>query len=482
MILLASLVHAGVVIWDGETDDKGWMEPKNWDGDVVPAANDDVVIPKDFTVVLASSTTIQSLSLEGNLVVESNATLGVFVGVPNGVTIRNAGFLDVEGTLNISLVERYGMQLLGQGSLKVSGTLNISEGENVGLFVSSISSNVDIGVFGEVAINQFPVGLLNIGDFVNQGDITISQPTITTGLIRGLYLADGSFTNSLQGVVTVNDFDIGIENKALMMNSGDISINGSRSIGVSNDNNLTNSGVISINGQAGRGLFNDSGTSIGVIRNEESGMISITGFPGIVSDCVEVIDGAILNDGAMTIFNFAGRGIMTRGFGCFTNSGFLTIDTQNCGLVIGNSSQFINSTTGIIEISIAHSPEIISNTGIFRNVGMLQISASSTDLLLDISTDSSIYFNSGTTTIGVLGMIHGVRVSDSGSFFNAGTFTLSCDFLTGNAMEARTLGFIINSRSGQMEVEVGANAAGELLMIDAGVTMDVDGEFTVSKN
>ena len=50
LILLASLVHAGVVIWDGETDDKGWMEPKNWDGDVVPAANDDVVIPKDFTL------------------------------------------------------------------------------------------------------------------------------------------------------------------------------------------------------------------------------------------------------------------------------------------------------------------------------------------------------------------------------------------------------------------------------------------------
>ena len=59
-----------IIAWDGGGDGTSWNQAANWDGDVLPGADDDVIIDlpdQDVTVRINSSVTVKSLTSEEDL-------------------------------------------------------------------------------------------------------------------------------------------------------------------------------------------------------------------------------------------------------------------------------------------------------------------------------------------------------------------------------------------------------------------------------
>ncbi len=150
LLLISGFRHANIIAWDGDAGNRDWFDPLNWQGDVVPFANDDVIRPSNKAVSLECSTIIQSLAIEGTLVIESKATLGVIVGLPDGVTITG-GSLTVDGTLDISLVERYGIHLTF-GELQINGTVTINQVSSAGVHSVGSITPVRVSVIGVISI------------------------------------------------------------------------------------------------------------------------------------------------------------------------------------------------------------------------------------------------------------------------------------------------------------------------------------------
>src|SRR5688572_26870408 len=81
---MTATARAATVSWDGGGGNNSWQTAANWSGNVLPGANDDVVIdlPGDLTVVHTSgNTTVRSLNcqegfqlLAGSLTVSAGAS------------------------------------------------------------------------------------------------------------------------------------------------------------------------------------------------------------------------------------------------------------------------------------------------------------------------------------------------------------------------------------------------------------------------
>ena len=48
LLLAVSASHAGLIFWDGEAGDGQWASVTNWVGDILPGADDDVVLDNSF--------------------------------------------------------------------------------------------------------------------------------------------------------------------------------------------------------------------------------------------------------------------------------------------------------------------------------------------------------------------------------------------------------------------------------------------------
>lgn len=76
--LIASFCGAATVTWDGDGDGTRWFDASNWDGDQLPTAIDEVVIPDlagDVTILVdqAGDHTIHSLSCEESLTISAGS-------------------------------------------------------------------------------------------------------------------------------------------------------------------------------------------------------------------------------------------------------------------------------------------------------------------------------------------------------------------------------------------------------------------------
>ena len=100
--------------WDGEGGDNLWSNPSNWDNDMLPANNDDIIINDSYTVIVNMDYVVESVALsEGaHLIIPEGVTFSTtkggfdgsdgirLVGTPNLIST-----LTIEGHLSISMAD-----------------------------------------------------------------------------------------------------------------------------------------------------------------------------------------------------------------------------------------------------------------------------------------------------------------------------------------------------------------------------------------
>jgi len=76
-LINSSLLHADTVNWDGGGDGTSWTDADNWDGNVLPAAGDDVVInvATNPVIQVTNALNLRSLNSEEDIVFSSTLTL-----------------------------------------------------------------------------------------------------------------------------------------------------------------------------------------------------------------------------------------------------------------------------------------------------------------------------------------------------------------------------------------------------------------------
>ncbi len=203
--------------WDGDAGDHLWSTPTNWDNDLVPEFDADVIIALDDTVLIASGTVIVesvTLSNGADLIIASGTTLETSGGGPNG----SDGF-HLDGVQDTS------------ATLAILGTLNIDQdmsGSGDGIDISSYCQ-VFIGPSGQLNVANTAGDGIEVGhQLYNLGTISISNTTGNGVNVSGAQDGAGAiFDNTASGIVSIaNTMENGIRLTANfeMINNGEITV------------------------------------------------------------------------------------------------------------------------------------------------------------------------------------------------------------------------------------------------------------------
>ena len=498
MSLLVSL-HAVEVTWDGEGNDKEWFNPINWDGDIVPTALDDVVIPSSFIVILDDDTAIQSLRLEGMLTIENSAVLGVFEATQDGVEIFR-GTLVVDGALNVALAEGWGidMQLSSlliingkvtindvgtrginistNAELRVSGTLDIVGAESHGVVMNFMCS-VEIMASGIVTIEDVLNGIEVSNTFINHGTVLISQPKTSFSSTYGIKNSQhGVFENRPSGSIQIiGEFSLGIDNDGEVLNSGTITIENVFFRGLIS-RSFVNIGVLSIHSSSGLGAI-----ILNSFENHVTGVVNISGMSQ-GAPCLLLNTGIMINSGQVALSNFEGNGFSILDDGSFLNFGEVLISGTVCQRIVFNQGAFLNDTDASIIIAVDNISQVIQNTGQMLNRGTID----SEGVLLEgflMSRGANTFFeNSGTLNIGALSMTSTILIQDSSSFVNSGNVVITVLFLTSTGIELSDSGSMTNTTNGDFLLDVMGTSSGDPMFIEAGSVFEGLGLFDIRMN
>ena len=112
------LQFAPTVMWDGGGDGSSWSDTRNWSTDILPTANDDVLIDVagNSTVTHASgSTTIRSLLCAESFVLSGGTLSVVETAQFNGSLSMSAGTLSGAGTVAVTSLTWTGGYMTGSG-------------------------------------------------------------------------------------------------------------------------------------------------------------------------------------------------------------------------------------------------------------------------------------------------------------------------------------------------------------------------------
>lgn len=207
------------VTWDGGGDGRSWHDSRNWSGDALPAAGDDVVIDSqaNFTVIHSTgSTAIRSVAsselisiaggtlridaasqLDGGLSMTGGTLTGDGEIIVNGPSSWTGGVMSGTGvtTIGPDAVLNLGRgtlqrDLANRGHVRVVDTLGVSSPHRVSNLVDAtieFTNNTGLGTFGGAArldnagliVKTGATGTTNIDAFVdNAGTIQVDSGTI----------------------------------------------------------------------------------------------------------------------------------------------------------------------------------------------------------------------------------------------------------------------------------------------------------------
>jgi len=500
---LSGCLFAVEVTWDGEGDDKEWFNPINWDGNIVPTALDDVVIPSSFIVNLDDDTEIQSLSLMGMLTIENSAVLGVFVPAQDGVTLVN-GILVVDGTLNIALAGRHGINTFGTPLIIVSGKITINEVGNHGMLLINsaelrVSGTIDIndvkshGIYmiQLVSVEMLPGSSLTIehaqngieisDSFINNGTILISQPINNSSSTTGLSISvGGNLDNRLSGSIEIRgEFDRGIVNGGEIVNSGRITILESILSGLTANNSaaLFNSGTLTINSSSGIGLLANSSE----FENLTTGVIIISGMPEFRT-CIRLNVSTMINNGFVSLSSFEGDGFSILDDGSFLNFGDISIAGTESQRIVANQGSFLNDTDASIVIEVDQVSQVIENTGAMLNRGAIDCEGVFLDKFLMSSGADTFFENSGLLNVGALSMTNPILVQESSSFVNSGEITMAILSFTGIGVEVSGDSSMTNTSNGDFILDVMGASPGDPMYVELGSVFEDLGLFDIRMN
>ena len=409
MILIAvwSNLTAQTVVFDGETS-TDWNTATNWVGDVLPGINNDVDLDGN-TVVLSANVQVQRVYAGGssNLTIDNEVTLVItgFAGGDDGLEVQNSGTVINNGTITISNID-------------------------------AASTDAD--------------GLYNKGTFTNNGSITIDG----VGQ-HGMYLQQGTFTNSATGTITITNTgqgDSGADYVYMDDNGGTIS-------------NFDNFGSLAITMTG-----NDDGIYIKdgcVLTNHSTGTIDIISTGGgdmplhIVGGSSLTTPSKLDNAGTFTI-NGTGTsdyGVQVDGANTTStptetailiNSGTLTINdagdnSSDDGIRIRRSGVITNSTGGVININNAKDEGVqiedeSLSTGVFNNSGTVNITSAADHGMECFGTFNNLnggVFNATNSSD------DGIRLQNDGVFNNDGA--IGIDGSGSEDIETETVASFINT-------------------------------------
>ena len=170
-------VHLAVIVWDGGPDGLGtdFNDPVNWDGDVLPGAEDDAVIPDmpgSLVITITQNAALNSLT-SAEAITHSAGTLTLL-----SFAEFNAPYLMTGGTID------------GIGSVTMNSSFDLRAGTTL-----AAGGELSIGAGGSLVLSTTSGSRSIARDVRNFGNVNWLQGEIE--------LSGATFTNELSGVMTV---------------------------------------------------------------------------------------------------------------------------------------------------------------------------------------------------------------------------------------------------------------------------------------
>ncbi len=459
------------VYWDNTSSDGLWLTASNWDGDVIPGSEDDVIIdntvPGSFTVLLNGSTsqTVKTLVIGqdgGNTITlnitNSNSTPLAISGTGTALNVNQDGVLTLNGTTG-------GISMSGSGNVNFdnSSVLNITTGTGIatsGTVTYGASSTVNIAANSGLTASSY--GNLNL----SATSASLSSGTLT---VQGnLQITSGSTTFSLTSILNVTG-TTSISNGASLDLTGTGSRTFTGAVTNNGDFNISgSSGTITINGAyTGTGTLDATGANPAISFNSTFGPTGSTTFG---SQSLIFNNTITLNGG---VFTPSSNTDLQNGVTTFTFNGGSIGSTTGRPLVFdkSNGSQTIAVTSGggaFQELTINNSNNV-SGSNNFSVNGILTL------------TSGTLAMGANTLTLGTsgsnLGTLSGTGTI-SGSFarwFAASTVSnVRFPLVSGGSDRLVNLSYTAAPTAGTVTASFISSSPG-----DGGLNI-TDGAYTIS--
>jgi hypothetical protein len=253
------------VSWDGGGDGTNWTDARNWSGDVLPGAADDVTIPAggpaisyfDGTTTVASLSSARPLNLQvGTLFVSGAATMtdvtapsgALIVGGPatvTGTASVSGGSLTLNGPSSVQNLTQTGGNVNGTGDLTIGGTWSWSSGgtmSGTGHTILNGTASLGGGFFSQLngrVVDSNGTAAIPVGDSItftnnatwnnNAGSLFTIQDSSS---LSGFFPGTGAFNNAgtfrrsgpagttTVGIAFNNTGTVDVQTGALTLNAG----------------------------------------------------------------------------------------------------------------------------------------------------------------------------------------------------------------------------------------------------------------------
>ncbi|MEM9835208.1 MAG: T9SS type A sorting domain-containing protein, partial [Bacteroidota bacterium] len=407
------------LVWTGNVS-SAWENPANWEPQIVPTFDYNVIIPdvntNDPLISSAAVANCRSILLE-----EGGA-----------LTVLNS--LNIDGALNTAFTV--------SGSLTNDAQIQIFDAGQHGISITSTGSILNLGtILHEASDNITGDAIRNAGTFNNSSNLNIQQ----AGDDAIVNLSAGIFNNNgtINVGTTANITGDGIENSGQFFNLdfATTNINFVGDVGIRNlvGGQFTNSNNINL-GQAAGSFLSASGIdNNGVFTNTDLINIDNVGASGIVT-FGSAPTASFSNAGTINIGQNFNNAIGASGFSCLgntTNTGTINLDNANSSNLFIVFSDGIFNNEGQLYIG-QNSPVGGEAIGVGDNGSLINASTG----LIDIKRTDFGIIDDGGTTVSNAGQIFFDEINFN-SIFSFSSFT-NTGLIGGNVADI----FIFNSIGG----------------------------------
>jgi len=458
LFVFAPRVRAAGISSNG-TGGGNWSATTTWVGGVVPGASDDVTIANSDLVTLDTTSTISSLTvgqgISGTLTYQITTTVRSLtvngdVLVASGATF-NAGVQT--GTVTHTLILN--------GNLTVNGTFDMTGGGTTKRVQTTFSGGSNVAISGSPITLKFSDLIVNLGS--SGTTITPSANLSTAG--GGLTLTQGrwiqnSVTTTTTGTWGTITGELSIGGGTVTVNNG--SITNSKKISIT-------SGTLNAGSTSGNALTNNSSGTFdiqGGTLNIASRFINSGGSMTISSGTVNVATVGISGTNASFELTVSSNFTMTGGVVAFQNSnggsgGDLKIlNTTGAKSISGGAFQIGNGSTGtnpafqissavpIYNLTINHPNGVSLNGAVTVNNTLALLSG-------DLNTGANtLTLASTATTTGTTDVV--------GTVLRSHTFSPSTNYAFGNPNNLINFSSVTNGASPSIALNLSKTKPAEL--------------------
>ena len=462
-----------------------WDDANNWDITQVPGALDDVTIPDGYTVTgSASDTTVQSLSLSGDLNLSHNLSLsaastiaatGTLTISSSAATVDGSGSLTVDGSITNN--QPNSTLTIGIDSITINGSLVASGAAAEVSFLVPTLTNYSASTLTGGAWNAASGGIIL---FNNASGIS----TLGSGTSFTLDGASSHYYSTGTNNALASFANLGSGSTFYIKNSASLSVSAGTDAGTwANDGTLTftgsntfNTGTAfsgsgSVTFNSGTQTFNDDVTIANPFTNSGATLSPASSKTLTLSGTKSFTAGTLAGSGTVALSGTTTQSLNTTVSGLVTNSG--TYNLTGGQMSLNSPGVFTNAAGATLSISSSANPGITGG-GSFINSGLVQATAAGNDQSFSVNnwTNNStgefraaangrtfqLPLGSGTSNGGLFSASAGAILNISGgaatfgagsTFGGAGTVQINAGTynVTGNVSSVGGVSFVSGSAS-----------------------------------